>query len=177
MHRVALIIVSSWLAACASPLAAEEPAPKNAQERPSQKKIERREQLEAGFRKTLTGATLVGKYTQDDQDGDQLPANERYTIHKVAKVSGKEGYWQFYVRLQFGDINVVLPLQLKVRWAGDTPVVTLTDYAIPGLGTFSARVLFYGDRYAGTWQHGKVGGHLFGDIVVEDAREDPVEDE
>ena len=27
-----------------------------------------------------------------------------------------------------------------------------------------ARVFFYGDRYAGTWQHGKVGGHMWGRI-------------
>jgi len=25
-------------------------------------------------------------------------------------------------------------------------------------------VLIYGDRYAGTWQHDKVGGHLWGRI-------------
>ena len=35
---------------------------------------------------------------------------------------------------------------------------------VPTLGTFTARVLFYGDRYVGTWQHGKVGGHMFGKI-------------
>ena len=48
----------------------------------------------------------------------------------------------------------------------DTPVVMLTDYSIPTLGTFSARVFFYNDRYAGTWQHGKeIGGHLYGKIT------------
>ena len=44
-------------------------------------------------------------------------------------------------------------------------MVMLTDYSVPALGTFTARVLFYDDRYAGTWQHGQeVGGHLFGRI-------------
>jgi hypothetical protein len=38
------------------------------------------------------------------------------------------------------------------------------DFAIPTLGTFTARVFFYGNRYAGTWQHDKVGGHMFGRI-------------
>ena len=47
---------------------------------------------------------------------------------------------------------------------GDTPMITLTDLAVPTLGTFTARVFFYGDRYAGTWQHGNVGGHMFGRI-------------
>jgi len=36
---------------------------------------------------------------------------------------------------------------------------------IPLLGTFSAQVVLDGKRYAGTWQHGKVGGHMFGAIV------------
>ena len=35
---------------------------------------------------------------------------------------------------------------------------------LPGLSTFTVRVFFYGDRYAGRWQHGAVGGHLSGRI-------------
>ena len=42
---------------------------------------------------------------------------------------------------------------------------SLTDAAVPGLGTLSARVLFYEDRYAGNWSHGDVGGNQFGRIV------------
>ncbi|MCA9175246.1 MAG: hypothetical protein KDB14_12245, partial [Planctomycetales bacterium] len=47
-------------------------------------------------------------------------------------------------------------------WSGDTPVITLTDFTIPTLGTFSCRVLIYNGKYAGTWTHGAVGGHMFG---------------
>jgi hypothetical protein len=43
-------------------------------------------------------------------------------------------------------------------------VITLTNLAIPGLGTFTSRVVIYDNQYAGTWQHGKVGGNLFGRI-------------
>jgi hypothetical protein len=53
-----------------------------------------------------------------------------------------------------------------MHWLEDTPVVTLTNYTIPTLGTFTARVFFYGNRYSGTWQHGdEVGGHLYGAIT------------
>ncbi len=38
------------------------------------------------------------------------------------------------------------------------------------MGTFSARVVIYNKKYAGTWTHGKVGGHLFG--VIEKAASD-----
>jgi len=60
---------------------------------------------------------------------------------------------------------------LQVKWAGDTPVITLTNLTIPGLGTFTSRVMIYGDRYAGTWQHDKTGGHLWGKIVKIDKPE------
>jgi hypothetical protein len=59
---------------------------------------------------------------------------------------------------------VKLPVPLEVFWAGDTPVITLTHAAVPGMGTFTSRVMIYGDRYAGTWQHDKFGGHMWGKI-------------
>jgi len=49
-------------------------------------------------------------------------------------------------------------------WSGNTPVITLDNLWIPGMGTFSARVLIHQGRYAGTWSHGDKGGHLFGRI-------------
>jgi hypothetical protein len=51
-----------------------------------------------------------------------------------------------------------------MRFAGDTPMISMTDLAIPTLGTFTARVFFHSDRYSGTWQHGEYGGHMFGKI-------------
>lgn len=53
------------------------------------------------------------------------------------------------------------------RFAGDTPMVTLTDASLPGLGTFTARVLFYRDRYAGLWWGTDSSGHQLGRLVRE----------
>ena len=59
----------------------------------------------------------------------------------------------------------VTPQQLWSRiGTPDTPMISMTDVAIPSMGTFTVRLVFYGDRYAGTWQHGQVGGHMFGRI-------------
>jgi hypothetical protein len=55
-------------------------------------------------------------------------------------------------------------LPLNVKWAGDTPVITLTDFTIPGLGPCGARVVIHNDKYAGTWTHGNASGHMFGVI-------------
>ena len=59
---------------------------------------------------------------------------------------------------------------------GTTPVMTLDKIALYGFGTFSARVVINDGKYAGTWQHDKVGGHLFGKIEKPAAEKKEVED-
>jgi hypothetical protein len=59
--------------------------------------------------------------------------------------------WTFYVRVQYQGKDVTMPLPLQVRWAGDTPVITLTEQSLPGMGAYTARVLIYQGRYAGTF--------------------------
>ena len=120
-----------------------------------------REQLERHFAETMSGATLVGHFTTSGKEAES-PKAERYTLGKVSKL--KDDLWQFETRIQYGDHDLKVPLAINVLWAGDTPVITLTETTIPGLGTFTSRVLIYGDRYAGTWQHNKTGGHLWGRI-------------
>jgi hypothetical protein len=51
-----------------------------------------------------------------------------------------------------------------MRWTGDTPMIMMTDTSLPGLGTFSVRLLLYRDRYSGTWQHGANEGFMVGRI-------------
>jgi hypothetical protein len=86
-------------------------------------------------------------------------------IDKVSKVAGDT--WLFQTRLKYGSREIPVPIPLTVRWAGDTPVITLTDLSIPGVGTFTARVLLYRDQYAGTWSGSDEGGQLFGRIIRE----------
>ena len=57
-----------------------------------------------------------------------------------------------------------VPIELPIRWAGDTPVVTVDELPIPGFGTVSARVMFFDGHYAGYWKHGDHGGNMFGVI-------------
>lgn len=121
------------------------------------------EALEKAFAEKMSGAVFSGSYSVTNADGKESAAQmEKYTIAKVAKV--KDDLWTFTARIEYGKNNVFVPMALQVKWAGDTPVITLTDLTIPGLGTFTSRVMIYGDRYAGTWQHGKTGGHLWGRV-------------
>ena len=108
------------------------------------------------------------------QDNQSL-RDEVYTIEKIEKME-KGDYWQFNARLKFENYDFSAPIPLEVKWAGDTPVITLTDFTSPGLGTFDARVLFYNNKYAGTWTHGDHGGHLFGRIERQDVADDKKND-
>ena len=121
------------------------------------------EKREKALTEMLANVELIGTYTQNGAGTESH--KERYTIYRVAKIPGQDYLWRFDVRMQFGSVDLRLPLPLTVRWAQDTPMVILDDTKIPGLGTFSAKVVFDKTRYAGTWQHGSEGGHLFGNIV------------
>ena len=117
---------------------------------------------EQRFQEMLSGVTLTGHFTiTGGEDSDTL-REEKYIITKVTKLS--DDYWLFFARIQYGGRDVTVPLKLEVKWADDTPIITLTDLELPQLGTFTARVIIYRGQYAGTWSSGKHGGHLFGII-------------
>lgn len=133
--------------------AADEPATKPAVV------VKDRAALEAEFAEKLTKATLVGNFTVV---GKENTKPERYEIDSAEKLEGDN--WLVTARIKYGQNDVKVPIAVKVFWADDTPMISLTNITIPGLGTFTSRVMFYGDRYAGTWQHDAVGGHLWGVI-------------
>jgi hypothetical protein len=112
------------------------------------------------FAESMSGVTLVGHSTMLSREG--LSQEERYAIDGVSHVSGDT--WLFRTRLKYGEREIPVPIPLSILWAGDTPVITLTDLAIPGVGTFTARVVLYRDQYAGTWSGKNAGGQLFGRI-------------
>lgn len=126
--------------------------------------------LEAKFAKAMSGATLVGRFTIDGMKDGNIPKPERYELGEVKKLKGD--MWLFVARIKYMNFDFKAPLKLRIKWAGDTPVINMDDFTIIGMGTFSFRVLFDGDRYVGTWQHGKVGGHMFGKIEPKKAEAD-----
>lgn len=121
------------------------------------------DEREQALIETLSGATLVGSFTVTGrEDGDEL-RQERYAIREVEKV--QDNLFLFRVRIQYGERDTTVAAPLVVIWSGDTPVITLTDASLPGMGRYTARVLIYGDHYAGYWSAGEVEGTMFG--VVE----------
>ena len=117
--------------------------------------------LEQKFQQMMSGVTLIG-HSASLKD-ESVAGEEKYVIEKVSKLGGET--WLFHARIQYGSHDVPVPLPVTMKWAGDTPVITINNLTIPGLGTYTARVLLYQDQYAGTWSSKDHGGQLFGKIV------------
>ena len=120
--------------------------------------------LERQFTEQMRNVTLRGSFTIDGREG--TPREDRYDIDSVEKVG--DDLWRFNAGMSCCGVNGTIPMVIPMRFIGDTPVIMMTDTSIPGVGTFTVRLFFYGDRYAGSWQHGKVGGLMSGRIEKRD---------
>ena len=117
--------------------------------------------------KFLTGSRWEGQFTMT---GEESPKKEQYEIIKAEKADEGD-FWNLVVRIKYGEKDVTQPLPpIEIKWAGRTPIITVDNVAVPTLGTFDARVVVrkgsdgQPGKYAGTWSHGDVGGHLYGMI-------------
>ena len=126
---------------------------------------------EQRFQEMLSGVTLTGHFTITGEEDSNTLREEKYTITKVTKLV--DDYWLFFAHIQYGDVTV--PLKLEVKWAEDTPIITLTDLELPELGTFTVRVIIYRGQYAGTWSSGKHGGHMFGIVTKNTPESDDID--
>ena len=149
MKRLALpVIAAALLAACGSsgPDAAE------------------RERREAEFAESMRNVVMEGHFTVTGRGDDAKIRPERYEIEKAVHVAGD--IWTIHARIVYGDHDFTAPVPVKLLWAGDTPVISLTDVSLPGSsGSFTARVVIFRDHYSGMWWHGETGGNQFGRIV------------
>ncbi len=124
---------------------------------------------EEAFGKLMSGATLEGQFTARDR-ADGKMANDKYTLGKVSKVADSKDTWNFQTRIEYGGKDFTVPIAVRVVWSGDTPVITLDKMAIPGAGTFTARVMIFNNQYAGMWDgSGNHGGLMFGKITAANA--------
>jgi len=156
------ILPAIVLLAAASVVCAQEQKPAD-----SPKPKLSQEELEAKFKATLTKATMSGRWC-GIKDGKLTPEKEdKYTIVSVNKLGGEA--WIIHARIQYGNKDFVAPIPVFVKWAGDTPVITLDNIGMPGGNSYSARVLIYDKTYAGTWSGGDHVGLMNGVITNEKA--------
>jgi hypothetical protein len=117
----------------------------------------------------LEKSVLKGTWQMTGEEGlaGKAPLSQaredKYTIDRVSKAG--EDYWVISARVQYADKDVTIPVTVRVVWAEDTPIITLDKMALPGLGTYSARVMIYRGFYCGTWFGTNYGGVMSGQIV------------
>lgn len=120
---------------------------------------------EEEFKQMMTGARLNGRFSITGRDEVRA---DSYKISSVTKLAG--GIWTMNAEIPRKSGPITMPVPVRMEWAGDTAVMKLTDATLPGLGTFTVRILFYKGNdgkghYAGFWWGGDHGGEMFG--VVE----------
>ncbi len=125
---------------------------------------------ERQFQDSMVNVKLVGFFTL----GDSAELHDdSYVIERVSKI--KEDMWKIEAHIMFNKKDSKIALNLPVKFAGDTPVISLTNYMVPGFGSFTARVVLYNGSYAGTWSGAggrggaPHGGTMFGKIVKNEA--------
>jgi len=96
----------------------------------SRKVATAQDELDRKFEEMMKGVTLVGRSTR--LSDDKVVGEEKYVIEGISKMAGDT--WLFRARLQYGGRDIPVPLPVTIKWAGDTPVITLTDLSIPGIG-------------------------------------------
>ncbi len=163
--RMNLSASALLLALAAIPVSAPEPAketaPPSAAKEPAKTAPDAAE-METKFKTTLTDAVMSGRWCMLKAGELGPDKEEKYEISGVEKTA--DGKWTISARIQYGNVNLSVPVPVVVKWAGDTPVIIVDNLGFPGTAKYSARVMIYGDIYSGTWTAGDHGGLLHGTI-------------
>ena len=114
------------------------------------------------FSSTMKEVKFIGSFSVAGKN-DQPMSREEYFILGADKLPEGDR-WVITARIKYGTHDLTVPMVMDVKWAGETPVITVDKLVIPGFGTFDARVIVHEGQYAGTWKHDTVGGHLIGRI-------------
>jgi hypothetical protein len=149
------------------------PAPLLGQEAGSDSDVQKVEATDIGsapdqkaidnLKKYLIGSKWNGTFTMRGTEG-KLHAEEYEIIGAEKEPSGDN--WVLESKIKYMKKDYKIPVPLSIKWIDRTPVIVLDQVTLPGAGTFDARVIIRKGMYAGTWAHGKNGGHLFGDITT-----------
>src|SRR5262245_44146633 len=83
---------------------------------------------ETKFKELLNNATMSGRWypVKDGVLGEQK--DDQYVIVGVTKV--KDDSWVVNTKMKYRDREMVMPLPIQVKWAGDTPVIVVDNLAV-----------------------------------------------
>jgi hypothetical protein len=118
---------------------------------------------EERFKALFTNATLSGRWARikDGVLGEER-SGDKYTIVSVVKRDGDN--WTVNAKMKYGEKDLILPVPVRMKFSGDTAVLSVEDLGMPGGGTYTARLLIFERTYSGTWKDQRGGGMLYGTI-------------
>jgi hypothetical protein len=121
---------------------------------------------EERFKALFTKSFLSGRWAplKDGALGEEK-TGDKYYIVSVAKGSGDN--WTVSARMKYRDQEIVMPIPVQMKFADDVAILEVNNFAIPGGGTYTARLLIYERTYSGTWKGQRGGGMLYGTITNE----------
>ena len=121
---------------------------------------------EERFKALFTKAYLSGRWAplKEGALGEER-TGDKYNIVSVVKGSGDN--WTVNAKMKYRDQELVMPIPVQMKFVGDTAILTVDNLAIPGGGTYTARLLIYERTYSGTWRGQRGGGMLYGTITNE----------
>jgi hypothetical protein len=119
---------------------------------------------EERFIALFTNATLSGRWARlkDGVLGEER-TGDKYTIVSVVKRDGDS--WTVNAKMKYGEKELILPVPVRMKFTGDTAVLSVEDLGMPGGGTYTARLLIFERTYSGTWKDQRGGGMLYGTIA------------
>ncbi len=139
-------------------------APSVSYAQPEDKERSKLTELEKTFYDLMKDSVLIGSFRLITKDGALTePRDEVYTVDGAQKIHGEN--WTVKSRIQYGKVDVTVPIPIKLYWVEDTPVISVTDLMVPGVGVYTSRVQVYRGVYAGSWFGKGYGGTLSGRIM------------
>lgn len=115
----------------------------------------------------FTKANLAGRWAalKDGVLGEQRDGDK---YHIVGVTKGEGDKWTVNARMKYRNQEVVMPIPVRMKFSGDTAILMVDNLAIPGGGTYTARLLIFERTYSGTWTSPRGGGLLYGTITNEE---------
>src|SRR5882724_1593487 len=77
---------------------------------------------EKQFQESMTNVTMTGFFTVGDA-AETRP--DSYVIERITKV--QDDLWKFEARIQYNKKDFKAAIKVPVKWAGETPVLTLAN--------------------------------------------------
>ena len=130
------------------------------------------EDAENAFSAMLKNATLNGTWAPIDKS---LLGDDQKDGYEIVSATKKEGdVWVLVSKMKFQGQEMQIPIPVRVKFAGDTAVMILNNLPLGDGTTWSARILFHDDVYAGSWwgpDKAKKSGIVSGTITRSSATE------